>query len=154
MAKAKKGDWVSIAFTATLQDGSLFDTTRDEDNCGCGDDECETGPMELRIGDYEFFPSVEDALVGMSPGEKKRVFIPAAEAFGEYEAEKVFTVDRDWLPDDLVPEIGLELELEDEEGEPELVKIIEINGDSLTLDANHPLIGQDLTYDIELVSID
>lgn len=153
MAKAKKGDRVRINFTATLNDGSLFDSTQNEEGCGCDEEECETGPMELRIGDYEFFPAIEDALVGMSPRDKKHVHIPSVEAFGEYDEEKIFTVGLDWLPEDLVPEVGMELELTDDEGEPELVKVVEITEDTVTFDANHPLIGQDLTYDIELVSI-
>ena len=97
MATAKKGDKVRINYTGTLEDGSVFDTTLTEtscceDDCGCSDDDCSdddcgcsTGPMDLTIGNEDFFSQIEDALVGMAPGEKKTIVIPAEDAFGEYD---------------------------------------------------------------------
>jgi peptidylprolyl isomerase len=154
MAQAKQGDRVSINFTGTLRDGSVFDTTYGDK---CADDGCgeETGPMELAIGEEDFFPEIEKALIGMAPGDRKTVFIPAADAFGEYDEENVFSVGRDQIPGDFVPEAGQELELEltDEEGQALLVTVVEVTDDSITFDANHPLAGEDITYEIELVSI-
>jgi len=160
MTQAQKGDRVKIDFTATLEDGTVFDSTLEEsecasddcdsDDCGCG---CEEGPMELVIGEGEFFPQIEDALVGMNPGEKKTIVIPADEAFGEYDAEKVFTVPRDEVPDDLNPEVGEELVLTDENDEQIGVTVVEINDEGITFDANHPLAGEDLTFDFTLVEI-
>src|SRR6185369_5997024 len=119
MATAKKGDKVRIDFTGTLEDGSVFDSTikevgccdDDADDCGCDDDGCgcESGPMELTIGEEEFFSAVEEALIGMAPGEKKTVVIPAEDAFGEYDEEEVFSISRDQLPADIVPEVGMVL---------------------------------------------
>ena len=159
MAHAKKGDTVRINFTGTLEDGSVFDTTlEDAEDCtqdDCSSDECgcHHGPMELIIGAEEFFSTVEDALIGMAPGEKKTVVIPAEHAFGEYDEEEVFTIRRDQLTGDAAPEAGQELELTGDDGEPIDVIVVEVTDETITLDANHPLAGEDITYEIELLEI-
>ena len=166
MAQAKQGDRVVINFVGTLEDGTVFDSTLDieEESCssdgcdsdGCDSDDCccgENGPMELVIGEEDFFIQVEEALVGMAPGEKKTVRIPAEDAFGEYDAEKVFQVSRSEIPDDIYPEVGQELELTDEDDQLFEVTVVDVNDEDITLDANHPLAGQDLTYEVELVEI-
>lgn len=165
MAQAKKGDRVKIDYTGTLEDGTVFDSTLEEEECShddCDTDECdsgdcgcggETGPMELTIGAGEFFPQIDEALVGMAPGEQKTVTIPAEEAFGEYDEEKVFTVPRGDLPDDLKPEVGEELVLSDENDESLGVVVVEVNDEGITFDANHPLAGEDLTFALKLVEI-
>ena len=89
----------------------------------------------------------------MAPGEKKRVTVVAADAFGEYDDEKVFTVGRDQLPDDLQPEVGQELVLTDEHDESIGVTVIEISDVDVTFDSNHPLAGEELTLEVELVEI-
>jgi peptidylprolyl isomerase len=158
MAQAKKGDKVRINFTGKLEDGSIIETTLEAQDCctddECGDDcSCEPGPMELVIGEEDFFPMVEEALIGMTPGETKTVLIPAAEAFGEYDAEAVFTIEKELLPDDLTPEVGDDLVLTGEDGEELEVTVVELGESAITFDANHPLAGEDLTYEIELVEI-
>jgi peptidylprolyl isomerase len=161
MATAKKGDKVIINYTGTLEDGSVFDTTIKEtgccedDDCGCDDDGCgcETGPMELTIGAEDFFSQIEDALVGMAPGEKKTVTIPAEDAFGEYDEEEVFSISREQLTGDIVPEVGMELELTGDDDEPVEVTVVEVTDETLTVDANHPLAGEDITYEVELLEI-
>ncbi len=165
MALAKKGDRVTIDFTGKLADGTIFDSTlegaecsseecdtdeHDAGDCGCG---CETGPMELVIGGGEFFPKVEEALVGMAPGDKKTVVVAAADAFGEYDEDKVFTVPRTDIPEDLNPQVGDELVLTNEDEEDIGVTVIETTAESVTFDANHPLAGEDLTFEIQLVEI-
>jgi peptidylprolyl isomerase len=109
--------------------------------------------MELTIGEDEFFTQVEEALIGMAPGEKKKVVIPAADAFGEYDEEQIFTIGRDQVPDDVTPEVGEEFELTDDDDEIIEVTVVEVTDDGLVLDANHPLAGEDLTYEFELVEI-
>ena len=162
MATAKKGDKVVINYTGTLEDGSIFDTTikeadccDDNADCGCDDDGCgcETGPMEFTIGNEEFFPQIEEALIGMAPGEKKKVTIPAEDAFGEYDEEEVFSISRSQLTGDIVPEVGMELELTGDDDEAVEVVVVEVTEDTLTVDANHPLAGEDITYEIELLEI-
>jgi peptidylprolyl isomerase len=89
----------------------------------------------------------------MSPGEKKTVKIAAADAFGEFDKEKIFTVPRSDLPEDLIPEVGDELSLSNEDDEELEVVVLETTEDQVTFDANHPLAGEDVTFEIELVSI-
>lgn len=164
MAKAKQGDKVRINYTGTLEDGTVFDSTLEEEcghdecgtdvcedeGCGCG---CESGPMDLTIGAGELFPQIDAALVGMTPGEKKTVVIPAVDAFGEIDKEKVFTVPRSDLPEDLKPEVGDELVLSNEDDEELGVAVLEVGDTTITFDANHPLAGEDLSFEVELLEI-
>ena len=164
MAQAKTGDKVKINYVGTLEDGTVFDSTIEDmcghdefdsddctdEDCGCG---CEAGPMEMVIGTNELFSQIDDALVGMTQGEKKKVVIPAVDAFGEYDQEKVFTVPRSDLPEDLTPSVGDELVLTNEDDEELGVAVIETSEESVTFDANHPLAGEDLIFEIELMEI-
>lgn len=165
MAKAKKGDTITINYTGTLEDGTVFDSTLEGSGCSddeiceddCGDDECgcshENGPMTFILGEAILFNQIDEAIVGMEPGEKKKILIPAADAFGEYDKERVFTVPRTDLPEDLVPEVGDELVLSNEDDEDLGVTVLEASADSVTFDSNHPLAGENLTFEVELVSI-
>jgi len=169
MAQAKQGDKVKFDYTGMLADGTVFDSTLEEDECSseecessdcdhddCGDDcgcGCETGPMELTIGSGEFFTQIEEALVGMAPGDKRTVVVPAADAFGEHDEEKVFTVPRSDVPADLNPEVGDELVLSNEEHDDFGVTVTAVTDDSITFDANHPLAGEDLTFELQLLEI-
>ncbi|MBU5611887.1 FKBP-type peptidyl-prolyl cis-trans isomerase [Geomonas azotofigens] len=167
MAIAKQGDKVRINYTGTLEDGTVIDTTIgdagccEDEGCGCNDDGCEDddcgcgehGPMEITIGNEDFFPQIEEALVGMAPGEKKTIVIPAEDAFGEYDEDEVFAISREQLTGDIVPEVGMELELTGDEDEPVDVVVVEVNETAIVVDANHPLAGEDITYEIELLEI-
>ncbi|MDA8414306.1 MAG: peptidylprolyl isomerase [Desulfobacteraceae bacterium] len=169
MALAKNGDKVKIDFTGSLEDGTVFDSTIegvcppdecDSDDCGddCDDEGCdcgghESGPMELTIGEGELFSQVDEALVGMAPGDKKSVVIPAVDAFGEYDKDKVFSVPRSDLPEDLQPEVGDELVLTNEDDEDLGVQVVEVTAESVTFDSNHPLAGEDLTFEVTLLEI-
>jgi peptidylprolyl isomerase len=165
MAQAKNGDRVRIDYTGTLADGTVFDSTLEQEECssdGCDTDECdsgdcgcgcESGPTELTIGAAELFPQIDEALVGMAPGEKKRVVIAVEDAFGEYDEEKVFTVPRSDLPDGLTPEVGDEFVLTNEENEELGVLVVGATDENVTFDANHPLAGEELTYQVELLEI-
>lgn len=167
--QVKQGDRVKINFNGTLEDGTLFDTTYDiqgceDDNCGCEDegsgcedDECgcggESGPMELEVGAEAFFPQVEEALIGMTPGEKRTITIKSEDAFGEYDLEQVSTVPRSQFPEDIEPAIGDNFELVNDEGDGMVVTVIEVDDTEVTLDANHPLAGENLMFEVELVEI-
>lgn len=153
MKQAKQGDRVRIDYTGTLQDGTVFDSTRegmecDSEECGCGG-----GPRELIIGEGEFMAAVEEALIGMKPGEKKNITLPAEDAFGEYDLERVFTIPRSDLPDDLKPEVGDEIVLVNEQDEELGVVVVEVNDEEITFDSNHPLAGEEVSYEFELVEI-
>lgn len=154
MKQAQKGDRVIIHFIGRIQDGTIFDSTREEN--GCSDDEhsIEPGPVELTIGDNEFFSQIEEGLIGMTAGEKKTVEIPADDAFGKYDEENIFTLTRDQIPEDFTPEEGQELELQAEDSdESEIVKVLSVTDEEITFDANHPFTGQDLTYEVELLEV-
>lgn len=153
MAKAKNGDKVKINYTGTLEDGTVFDSTIESEGCDSEDCGCSEGPREVTIGAGEFLTAIEDALVGMSPGEKKKIIIPAEDAFGEYDEERVFTIPREDLPEDLDPEVGDEIVLINEDNEELGVVVVEVSEGDITFDANHPLAGEDVTYDFELVEI-
>lgn len=167
--QAKQGDRVKINFNGTLADGTLFDTTYEkeectDEDCGCDDHDCrsddgdcgcgsEGGPMELEVGAEKFFPQIEEALVGMSPGEKKTLTIVAADAFGAYDVEMISMVPRSQFPSGLDPMVGDDLELVNDDDEGMIVTVIEVNDVEVTLDANHPLAGEDLTFEVEMVEI-
>jgi peptidylprolyl isomerase len=109
--------------------------------------------MTFKLGEEVLFPLVEAAIVGMTPGEKKTVQLSAVDAFGEYDKERIFTVPRSELPDGLIPEVGEELMLSNDDDEELEVVVLEATEDAVTFDANHPLAGEDVSFEIELVSI-
>lgn len=167
--QVQPGDRVKFNFNGKLEDGTLFDTTYealgcDDHNCDCEDEDCEctddgcgcggeTGPMELEIGSDNFFPQVEEGLIGMTVGEKKTITIKTADAFGEYDTEQVSVVPRDDFPDDIDPQLGDNFELVNDDGEGMIVTVIDVDANEITLDANHPLAGEDLIFELELVEI-
>lgn len=165
MAQAKQGDKVRIDLVGTLDDGTVFQSTLDsdecdDDDCGCDDahaaDEgcgCASGPIDVQLGSGDIFPQIEEALIGMAPGETRSVTIAAADAFGEYDDDNLVTIPRTQLPDDLRPEVGEELVLTGDDDEHFGVTVVEVNAESVTFDSNHPLAGEDLTFEITLREI-
>ncbi len=150
MKQAEKGDKVKIRFTGKLDDGTVVDASED---CSCESCECEDDRLEFTIGEEEVIPGLEEAVIGMRPGETKTVRIVSDQAYGPYDEEMVMQVERSEFPEDIQPEVGQMLELTDDEGEAFVVTVAEVSDESVTLDANHPLAGQDITYDLELVEI-
>lgn len=149
MAQAKKGDKVKVHYTGRLEGGEIFDSSEcAEDDCGC-----DTGPMEFTIGEGEVISGFEKAVIGMSEGEAKTFTVPVEEAYGQRNEEMVVAVERSHVPADLTPEVGMRLEVTQEDGREFPVVITEVSETHVTLDANHPLAGRDLTFDIKLVEI-
>jgi peptidylprolyl isomerase len=149
MAQAKQGDTVKVHYTGRLDDGEVFDSSEcEDDGCGCG-----SGPLEFTIGEGNVIPGFEAAVVGMSVGESKEVNIPVDEAYGQHMEELVGVVERSRLPEGLVPEVGGQLEVTREDGETFPVLITSVTDTEVTLDANHPLAGRDLTFEIRLLEI-
>jgi peptidylprolyl isomerase len=138
---AKLGDTVKVHYTGKLDDGTVFDSSVDRD------------PLEFTIGSGNIIPGFEQAVVGMTPGESKTEVIPNDQAYGPYMDEMVVIVDRRQMPGDLQPEVGQQLQIQQETGQVIPVVVTDISDGSITLDANHPLAGEDLTFEIELVAI-
>ncbi len=141
MAQAKIGDTVRVHYTGTLEDGQQFDSSSGRD------------PLEFTIGRGAVIPGFENAVIGMAPGESRSVTIPSQEAYGDHRPEAVQEIERAQIPPGLEVEPGMRLEASDKEGHPLLVTVVEVSDSAVTLDANHPLAGEDLTFEIELVEI-
>lgn len=165
MAQAKSGDKVKVHYTGTLEDGSIFDTSEGfiehptDKSCGCGSNgDCAseshaTGPMEFVIGAGHLIPKFEAAVVGLEPGQSITVTIPADDAYGQHAEEMVAVIDRSEIPADINPEPGHQMEVILEDGSPLPVLVTEVTDTNITLDANHPLAGRDLTFAIRLIEI-
>jgi len=141
MVQAKPGDTVKIHYTGKLDDGTVFDSSADRE------------PLEFTLSGGQVIPGFEQAVVGMAPGESKTEKIPMEQAYGPYRQEMVIQVNREQLPPDLDPEVGLQLQIQQPNGQAIPVLVTEVTTAKVTLDANHPLAGEDLTFDIELVEI-
>jgi len=135
-AVAKSGDTVKVHYTGRLNDNTVFDTSVGSE------------PMEFTLGEGRLIPGFEQAVTGMQVGESKTVTIPVDEAYGQRRDDLIFEVGRDDLPADINPEVGMQLPTS--QG---TVTIIEVSEKTIKIDANHPLAGQDLTFDIELIEI-
>jgi peptidylprolyl isomerase len=141
MPAVKFGDTVKVHYTGRLDSGEVFDNTEDK------------GPLTFVLGDGIVIPGFEQAVVGMKPGEKKTVKIPTLRAYGPHLKELVVEVGKDKFVDDIEPEIGQRLQINQPDGEKFIVTVTEISESNVILDANHPLAGKDLTFDIHLLDI-
>lgn len=138
---AKDGDTVKVHYTGRLEDGTEFDSSSGRD------------PLEFTIGSGGVIAGFNQAVIGMKIGESKTVEIPMEEAYGPYREELVQEVSRDELPEDLEPEVGQQLYGQNQNGQVIIYTVKEVSDLTVTLDANHRLAGEDLTFDIELVEI-
>jgi peptidylprolyl isomerase len=141
MLKAKNGDNVKVHYTGSLDDGTVFDSSKDRE------------PMQFTLGKGQLIKGFEDAVTGMSVGEKKTVRILSNEAYGPRRDELILKFNKTDFPPDIEPKEGLVLNLKSPDGRSILAEIKEISGDLVTIDANHPLAGQDLTFEIDLVEV-
>jgi len=149
MAQAKEGDKVKVHYTGRLKGGVFFDSSEcAEQECGC-----DAEPLEFTIGEGEVIPGFEKGVIGMSVGEAKTFTIPVDDAYGKRNEEMVVAVERSHVPADMTPEVGMRLEVTQEDGQEFPVVITEVTETHVTLDANHPLAGRDLTFEIKLVEI-
>lgn len=141
MTTADVGDSVALHFTGKLSDGEVFVTSEGQD------------PIRFEVGAGQLLPGLEQAVVGMSPGDSKAVTIQAKDAYGEHREEQVVEVDRARLGGDAVLEVGKTLRLTTNDGKDIRVIVAGLSDSKVTLDANHPLAGKNLTFDIKLVEI-
>ncbi|HIK45630.1 MAG TPA: peptidylprolyl isomerase [Leptolyngbyaceae cyanobacterium M65_K2018_010] len=142
MIQAKPGDSVSIHYTGKLEDGTVFDSSRDRD------------PLQFSLGSGQVIPGFEAAVLGMALGESKTEVITAEKAYGPYREEMVLVIERNQIPTDIPLEVGAQLQLQGPQGQLLPVLVTDLSEAEVTLDANHPLAGEDLIFEIELISID
>lgn len=141
MSKARQGDTVNVHYTGKLADGTIFDTSVGSE------------PLCFTIGKSEVIPDFEQSVLEMSPGESKIIQIPAERAYGSHRAEMMLVVERSKFPVGFEPEIGQHLQIRQDDGNMFFVTVTEVSESNVILDANHPLAGKDLTFEMQLVGI-
>ena len=141
MAQAKQGDTVHVHYTGKLGDGTVFDTSR------------ERFPLQFVVGKGQVIAGFEKAVIGMNAGESKTVTIPVDQAYGPRREDMVVTMERSQLPADLNASVGQRLQMTQADDKNILVTVTAVTDTTMTLDANHPLSGKELIFDIELVKI-
>ena len=141
MATARSGDTVRVHYTGRLDDGTVFDTSEGRE------------PLEFALGTGQVIAGFDDAVEGMSPGETKTVWIPAVDAYGAHDEDLLLLVERDRFPPEMELELGQRLQMTRENEAPVLVTVADMLDEGIVLDANHPLAGRDLSFDLELVEI-
>jgi FKBP-type peptidyl-prolyl cis-trans isomerase 2 len=142
MQQVKQGDKVKVHYHGKLTDGTTFDSSEGRE------------PLEFEVGAGAVIPGFDNGVMGMAIGDKKTVNIPAEEAYGPKVDELVMDFPKERFPEDMQPEIGMQLMMNNGSGQQFPVTIVEVKDESITLDANHQLAGKDLVFDIELVDIE
>ena len=141
MGQAKNGNKVKLHFTGKLDDGTVFASSADSE------------PIEFTLGQHEILPGLEEAVEGMAIGESRTVKISSEQAYGQRREDLTQEIPKEHLPADLAPEVGQRLRIDRPDGEPVLVSVAAVSDATITIDGNHPLAGQDLTFELEMVEI-
>jgi|SRR6476469_10408578 len=142
MQQAKKGDTVKVHYHGRLTDGTTFDSSEGRQ------------PLEFEVGSGMVINGFDNGVIGMTKGEKKTINIPVEDAYGAKQEDLFMEFPKDRFPDNMVPEIGMQLNMSNSQGQNFPVVIAEVKDETVILDANHPLAGQELVFDIELVEIE
>ncbi len=141
MAHVKNGDTVKVHYHGRFSDGTTFDSSEGR------------SPLEFEVGSGNVIKGFDEGVVGMATGEKKTIHIPAEDAYGPSVPENVIEFPRSQFPPDMQPEVGMQLNLRSQDGQNIPVVIVDVKDDVIVLDANHPLAGRDLIFDVEVVDI-
>ncbi|TXD85216.1 peptidylprolyl isomerase [Subsaximicrobium wynnwilliamsii] len=142
MSQVKEKDTVKVHYTGKIKEnGQVFDSSQDRE------------PLEFTLGEGMLIPGFENAVIDMKVNDKKTVEIPMTEAYGEVNKELFHKVEKQQLPEEVKPEVGLGLVSKDAQGNEHQFRIAEVNEDHIIVDGNHPLAGQELVFDLELVEI-
>ncbi|MEQ8908802.1 MAG: peptidylprolyl isomerase [Vicingaceae bacterium] len=141
MSKAVKGNNVKVHYTGKLTDETVFDSSRERE------------PLEFTLGAGQMIQGFDEAVEGMTVGDSKQVTIPMDKAYGPKKDEAMVTVSKTQLPDEMEPQVGMQLEASQPDGRKQLLVIADVKEEEVVLDANHPLAGKDLVFDIELVEV-
>jgi FKBP-type peptidyl-prolyl cis-trans isomerase 2 len=142
MTAVKEGDTVKTHYTGKLEDGTVFDSSKDRGE-----------PIQFTLGENQIIPGFEKAVVGMKPGQTKTETIPAEDAYGPRRDDLLMDVSKTQFPENVEPKPGQTLQVQTKDGQPTQVTVVDVKDEAVTLDANHPLAGKDLTFEIELVEI-
>lgn len=142
MSQVKKNDTVKVHYTGKLKSGEVFDSSEDRD------------PLEFKVGSGQIIPGFDQAVEGMEVNEKKTIDIPSEKAYGASNPDLVRNVSQEQLPDNIEPEVGQTLVASGPEGQETRLVVTEVHDEHIVVDANHPLAGKDLVFDVELVSIE
>ncbi len=141
MPKVKSGDTVKVHYTGKLEDGRVFDTSRERE------------PLEFEVGANTIIPGFEEAIIDMEPGETKDVEVSSEKGYGQRRDDMIVTVERHEIPENIDPQVGQVLQIQPKDAQPINVVVLESDEKAVTLDANHPLAGKDLFFEIELLEI-
>jgi len=141
MSVATKGNTVKVHYTGKLKDGTIFDSSQERE------------PLEFVLGDGKMIKGFDVAVEGMKVGDDISVTIPTDDAYGQKREDMMLDVPIDQVPEDIKPEVGMDLSIQNQQGQPTPVKVVHIDEAKITLDANHPLAGEDLLFDIKLVEV-
>ncbi len=141
MTKPENGDVVRVHYTGRLTDGTEFDTSSGRE------------PLQFEVGSGQIIEGLDRQIAGMEEGAKETVTIPAVEAYGERRPEQVQDIPRSAIPEEIEPTPGLQLQATTQSGQPVPIVVVNVTEETVTVDANHPLAGRDLVFDVELVEI-
>ena len=141
MAQVENGNTVTVHYTVTLDDGTVFDSSHDQE------------PFKFTLGQGQLIEAFEQNIVGMTPGESKTFRVPVAEAYGPHLADRVIQVDSSQMPPDLELEIGTKVEGAEPGGPAIEFVVVGLSESMVTLDGNHPLAGKDLNFEVEVIQI-
>ncbi|MGN6166141.1 MAG: FKBP-type peptidyl-prolyl cis-trans isomerase [Flavisolibacter sp.] len=142
MQQVQNGDKIRVHYHGKLRNGETFDSSNGRE------------PLEFTVGSGQVIKGFDEGVKGMTVGEKKTVEIPVGEAYGEKQQEMMIEFPKEQFPADMNPEVGMQLMMSNGSGQQFPVTVAEVKENSVVLDANHPLAGQDLIFDLELVSIE
>ena len=141
MSKVKEGDLVRVHYTGKLENGQVFDSSLERE------------PLEVKLGQGSLIPGFEKGLLDMEPKVKTTIVIPKEEAYGEKKRELFQSVPKSNLPEDMEPEVNMGLVATNADGTERQLRVAEVNENDIIVDANHPLAGEDLTFELELLEI-
>ncbi|GAA4230423.1 peptidylprolyl isomerase [Postechiella marina] len=141
MSQVKENDTVKVHYTGKLNNGQVFDSSLERE------------PLEVTLGQGALIPGFEKGIIDMKLNEKKTINIPVTEAYGEVREDLLYDVKKEQLPQDMAPEVGMGLASKDQEGREVQFRVAEVHENHIVVDANHPLAGQELIFDLEVVEI-
>lgn len=141
MQQVKSGDTIQVHYHGKLTDGTTFDSSEGRN------------PLEFEVGSGMVIPGFDNGVTGMTVGEKRTIVIPADQAYGPRADEMIMEFPKAQFPPDLTPEVGMQLNMSNGSGQQFPVRIVEVKEEAVVLDANHPLAGETLHFDLELVAI-